>query len=186
MVYGTGEFMKLRVFVVVIGALCSAATAYGGPGNSKPSAQSAQTSEKSADPGSTYDASAVTVTYVQTESGGVQRVTANESGDAKQIGLIRSSLQRLADNFTEQDFPTAAPNGRTDTSALATLLSAPPGAVRTRFVEIRGGAEVRYSSDNPQLVSAVHRWFEAVQSASAGAHASGPSVMAPSAAPQVR
>ena len=178
--------MKLRVCIIVIGLIFGAGISYAGPGHSKPSYQGTQSSEKSADPGSTYDPSAGTVTYVQTENGGVQRVTANESGDAKQIGLIRSSLQRLADNFTEQDFPAAAAGGRTDTSALATLLSAPPGAVRTRFVEIRGGGEVRFTSDNPQLVSAVHRWFETVQDGTAGAHASGPSVMSPPVGPQAR
>jgi len=159
----------LRVLALsVLGCVAAGELAAAPPGG-RPGqiSQSSTTTPKPTEAVGNFDASAVTVTYLPNATGGIERVVANESGDAKQIGLIRANLQRMADNFTEADFPAAAQVRRNDSTALGTLLAAPPGALRTQFVEIRGGAEVRFSSDNPKLVTAVHQWFEALQDPSA-------------------
>ena len=141
----------------------------GGPSQNLQSSKGGTTSDKPLDISGPYDPKAVTVTYVPTFTGGVQRVQANESGDARQIGLIRSTLQRFADNFRGADFAALSPTHRADLPALATLVAAPPGALRTLFVEIRSGAEVRFMSEDPKIVTAVHEWFESLQAGPGGA-----------------
>ena len=152
----------------------------GGPSQNLQSSKGGMTSDKPVDLSGPYDPNAVTVTYVPNFTGGVQRVQANETGDARQIGLIRSNLQRFADNFRGADFAALSPTHRADLPALATLVAAPPGALRTLFVEIRGGAEVRFMSDDPKIVAAVHEWFESLQATPAGAGVAA----APSAVPR--
>jgi len=145
----------------------------GGPSQNHQSSKSGTTPDKPTDASGPYDPGAVTVTYVPTFTGGVQRVQANESGDARQIGLIRSTLQRFADNFRGADFAAMSPTRRADLPALATLVSAPPGALRTQFVEVRGGGEVRFLSEDPKIVAAVHEWFESLQAAPRGTPSAG-------------
>lgn len=163
--------MKILVRSCLALAICGifAAAVEAGPGGpssnhqSSSSSKSATTAEKPVDTSGTYDPNAVTVTYLSTFTGGVQRVQANESGDARQIGLIRSSLQHFADNFSSADFAAMSPTHRADLPGLATLVAAPPGALHTLFVEVRGGAEVRFTSEDPGIVKAVHEWFVALQ-----------------------
>lgn len=106
-----------------------------------------------------YDASAVAQTFLPTPTGGIQRVTANESGDARQIGLIRGALQRLAENFGSDDYSRASPLLKHDAPGLATLVAARPGELKAVYVEIRGGAEVRYTATDPKILAALHEWF---------------------------
>ncbi len=106
-----------------------------------------------------FDPSAATDVVSKTSSGGVRRVVANESSDAKQIGLIRANLKSIADNF--------GPASISDPT-LGALRATPPGTLRAQYVEIRAGAEVRFYSADPQLVSTLQAWLDGQQS-SAGA-----------------
>ena len=40
-------------------------------------------------------------------------------------------------------------------------LRAGAGAIRITYAELPGGAEIRFSTAQPKLVTAVHRWFGA-------------------------
>jgi hypothetical protein len=128
----------------------------------QPKGQKQQTTEEKqpqiAEP-STFDPEAAVQEFTASSTGGVQRVTARESSDAKQIGLIRETLKKAATDFAGSH-SRDAPEARGQSAAsLAVLLAAGPGQLRSAFVEVRGGAEIRYSSDDPQLVAALHEWF---------------------------
>ena len=137
--------------------------AIAGPGGSHRSSTAGAPNESTADAPSVYDSKAVTQTFIKTPSGGVERIVAIESGDAKQIGLIRTTLQRLADDFGSRNFSSAGNGQRTDLAGVATLVEAPPGALRAEYFELRGGGEIRLTSIDPRIVSAVHDWFDAEQ-----------------------
>lgn len=51
--------------------------------------------------------------------------------------------------------PNASMPGR------AELRSAQPGKLRVQYRELPIGAEIEYTSDDPILIDAVHRWFDA-------------------------
>ena len=134
----------------------------------EPGHSHSSTEHKSADSGKPaplqpYDPKAVTQTFIETVNGGVQRVVANETGDAQQIGLVRAALLKLADNFAGDDFSSASPALRADLPGLPALVAARPGELHIQYVEIRAGAEVRYTTASQPLIAALHEWFEAQQ-----------------------
>ncbi len=108
---------------------------------------------------SSFDPEATVQEFAATSNGGVQRVTARESSDAKQIGLIREALKKAATDFAGSHSRDVLEARGPGAASLAVLLAAAPGQLRSAFVEIRAGAEIRYSSDDPQLVAALHEWF---------------------------
>jgi hypothetical protein len=57
---------------------------------------------------------------------------------------------------------------------MAELEKAHPGQVRIEYKELPDGAQIEYSSDNPGLVKAIHRWFDAQLADHAGALPSRP------------
>lgn len=108
-----------------------------------------------------FDAAAVNQVVTKTASGGIRRVVANESSDAKQIGLIRENLRAFAEAFGPATFSgPAAERGRV-TPATATLAAAAPGDLSAQYLEIRGGGELRYFAASPALVAALHEWLDA-------------------------
>jgi hypothetical protein len=44
---------------------------------------------------------------------------------------------------------------------LAELRNARPGKLRVEYRELPNGAEIDYASDDPALIAAIHRWFDA-------------------------
>jgi hypothetical protein len=107
-----------------------------------------------------YDLNATTMTLTHTGLGSVERLVANDTADAMQIGRARVAMRKLADNVSAGDYPTPV-GARADAPGLAVLQSKAPGEVRAQYVEIRGGAEVRYTAEDPDVVAALHAWLDA-------------------------
>ena len=122
-----------------------------------------------------FDPAAVDQQVTTLATGGIRRVVANDSSDARQIGLIRANLRVLADEFGPGEFAGAAPGRDPASPALAALQSARPGQLRAQYLEIRAGAEVRYSSDDPTLAAALREWLHAQLSDADGHPAVAPS-----------
>lgn len=160
-----------RVCCVLLSALAGLATATDAtaqrrqPGPSQTLSQGSTLDLSGPKPGEVvaYDLAAVTQTFLASPTGGVERVVANETGDATQIGIIRVALQKLADSVSSGDYSVPLPAFRGDPPGLAAIIAARPGEVRAAFVEIRAGAEVRFSCARPELVEALHQWFAAQQ-----------------------
>jgi hypothetical protein len=108
-----------------------------------------------------FDAAAVIQEATSNASGGTRRIVASDSSDAKQIGLIRSSLKALADAFDGAVFGVAVSEQKIAPQALTALQSATPGKLQVQYLEIRGGAELRYSSADPALVGPLQTWVRA-------------------------
>jgi hypothetical protein len=109
----------------------------------------------------TFDPGAVNQATTQTANGGIRRVVANESSDAKQIGLIRANLKALADKFGPGSFAGQGMATGPAARAVAILQSAAPEKLRAQYLEVRAGAELRYSSDDPSLAAALREWLAA-------------------------
>lgn len=97
------------------------------------------------------------------DDGGLQTVTANVPADSQQVRLVREHLEEEAARFSRGDF----------TDPMAIHGHAMPGVaelrqgfrqVRVRFDTIVGGATLRYTTDDPALRAALHRWFAAQRS----------------------
>lgn len=107
--------------------------------------------------------------FAPLDDGGRQSVTVKYASDAAEIALIRAHLQEEADKFRRGDFSDpAAIHG----DAMPGLAELRAGASRIdiRYSELPDGAELRYTTDDPALVQALHHWFEA-QVSDHGRHA---------------
>ena len=108
-----------------------------------------------------FDMNATTHIFTKTPEGGVQRVVVKSPGDTRQTVLIRRHLKDIADKFAKGDFDAPADVHGAGMPGLAVIKSAIPGDLQVRYRDLQSGAEIRYSSSNPKVISALHAWFDA-------------------------
>lgn len=99
--------------------------------------------------------------FTKTPSGGVQQVVALNADDQAQIGLIRQHLKDIANRFSQGDFSGPAYIHGEAMPGLQALRKAQPGQWQVEYKDLANGAEVDYSSAQPELVRAIHAWFDA-------------------------
>jgi hypothetical protein len=105
------------------------------------------------------------------EDGGLQTVRAKDPMNREQITLIQAHLQEEADKFQRGDFSDPAKIHGEGMPGLAALRA---GAehIDVQYIPLLHGAQLRYTTNDPALVRAIHEWFMA-QRADHGHHASG-------------
>lgn len=108
-----------------------------------------------------FDVKATTHVFTKTADGGVQRVVAKNKADAKQVKLVRAHLRDIESEFRRGDFSGPAHIHGADMPGLAQLKAAKPGEVRIAYRDVPAGAQLTYRTANPQLVAALHQWFDA-------------------------
>jgi len=108
-----------------------------------------------------FDPTAVNEEATHTAKGAIRRVVANDSSDAKQIGLIRANLKAAVEKLGPATFTGLGAGRQPTTPALIALRNAGPGQLVAQYLEIRAGAEIRYSSDDAELVKALQDWLDA-------------------------
>lgn len=115
-----------------------------------------------------FDLDRTTHVFEKTEYGGLQTVVSDDA-DARQVSLIREHLAEEAERFSRGDFHDPAMIHGDDMAGMHALVVGYEKLVVT-YGEVDGGAEIRYSSDDPDLVVALHEWFDA-QVSDHGEHA---------------
>ena len=106
-----------------------------------------------------FDLDATTHTFTDMADGGIQRVTADDPSDARQVALIRQHLRREARRFAVGNFSDPARIHGMKMPGVAELRSH-YDQVRVTYAAQSSGARITYSTDDPALVTAIHRWFE--------------------------
>ncbi|MGJ0516036.1 MAG: aspartate carbamoyltransferase [Methylomicrobium sp.] len=99
--------------------------------------------------------------FSKTEKGGLQQVIVKNNSNTGQIGLIRQHLSKISQEFMRGDFSDPAMIHDEDMPGLAELRKAPPGRIKIVYKELPNGAKIDYSTDDRQLIDAIHRWFDA-------------------------
>ena len=117
-----------------------------------------------------FDLERTTHRFEKRASGGVQTVVAHDPGDRKQAELIRTHLAKEARLFRQGVFADPVTIHGPDMPGV-TELRAGAADISIRYEKVAAGARLRYETDDPALVAAIHRWFDA-QTADHGAHAS--------------
>ncbi len=108
-----------------------------------------------------FDLEQTTHVFSKTEDGGVQQVIVKDPNNAEQINLIRRHLTKISDEFKRGDFSNPAKIHGDTMPGLAELRKAKPNQIAIVYKELPDGAEIKYSSDNPTLINAIHQWFDA-------------------------
>jgi hypothetical protein len=106
-----------------------------------------------------FDLDATTHQFTKTPDGGVQSVTADDPSDATQIRLIREHLETERDRFSQGDYNDPARIHGMDMPGVAELSNGYEH-VDVTYSELPAGAELTYTTTEPQLVAAIHAWFD--------------------------
>jgi hypothetical protein len=98
--------------------------------------------------------------FNKTENGGIQQVIAKDHADSEQIALIRKHLLNLAQHFATGDF--SGPQ-RIHGEAMPGVKALSMGASKLHFdySELANGAQIRFRTKEPDLIAAVHQYFDA-------------------------
>ena len=99
--------------------------------------------------------------FSKVENGGVQQVIAKDTENEMQINLIRKHLSKIASDFKQANFSDPEKIHGEDMPGLEALRSAEPGLITIKYREIPEGAEITYMTDSPDLITAIHQWFDA-------------------------
>lgn len=151
--------------VVVLGALVGVGCSDGGD-------ELAQRQAEVADRGAEvmpFDLEATTHVFTKTDEGGLQVVQADDPDDAENIELIRAHLREERDNFASGDFDDPAAIHGHDMPGVSEL-QAGYREITVEYADRPDGAQLTYTSDRPEMVEAIHAWFDR-QVMDHGAHA---------------
>jgi len=116
-----------------------------------------------------FDLEQTTHVFQRLDDGGRQTVTVKDPSNTQQIALIQSHLQHEVDKFRRGDFSDPARIHGDEMPGLAELKTG-FGQIDIRYTALPNGGEIRYTTANPALVIALHRWFRA-QVSEHGRHA---------------
>ena len=161
------ERSRIVLSAVVAAAVALAPAGCGGDDNSLAERQ-AEVAERGAQV-MPFDLDATTHTFTNTSDGGLQVVVADDPADADQIALIRDHLAEERDNFARGDFDDPAAIHGHDMDGVAELRAGYTD-ITVEYAERPDGAQLTYTSDEPELVEAIHAWFDR-QVMDHGAHA---------------
>ena len=115
-----------------------------------------------------FDLDRSTHVFEKTADGGLQTVVSDDT-DADQVELIRAHLAEAAERFARGDFHDPEAIHGPEMAGMHALATGHE-RLRITYADVEHGAEIRYASDDPELVTALHAWFDA-QLGDHGAHA---------------
>ncbi|HEX6424879.1 MAG TPA: hypothetical protein VFZ79_15455 [Acidimicrobiales bacterium] len=116
-----------------------------------------------------FDLDATTHVFEPRDDGLVQHVVVDDPGDAEQVALVREHLTGEVERFAAGDFGDPAAIHGHDMPGLAELEGGHE-EIDVRYAEMPEGGRIDYTTDDPDLVAALHAWGEA-QVSDHGAHA---------------
>jgi hypothetical protein len=120
-----------------------------------------------------FDQNLTTHQFTKTDAGGVEIVTANDPADTAQATLVQGHLEHEQQLFSTGDFSDPmAIHGMAMPGINDLRQGATDGSLTVTYEALPAGAQLTYTASNPQLVSAVHAWFDA-QLMDHGTHAMG-------------
>jgi hypothetical protein len=107
-----------------------------------------------------FDLDGTTHTFRPTRTGGVQTVTVDDPRDDHDRTLVRDHLRSEAERFARGDLGDQAEIHGHDMPGLATI-EAHAADIRVAYGDVPDGGRITYTTDDPELVAAIHDWFDA-------------------------
>lgn len=158
----------MPLLILIVLSLALSACAPIAPGSQSISTRQAEVAKRGTQV-MPFDLEQTTHVFTPRDDGGLQQVVAKEGADSEQIDLIRAHLLAEAENFRAGNFSDPSKIHGEEMPGLATL-QAHNGRIEVHYSKLPDGAQLEYSTDDQQLIEALHLWFEA-QVMDHGAHA---------------
>ncbi|MCK5831343.1 MAG: aspartate carbamoyltransferase [Methylococcales bacterium] len=99
--------------------------------------------------------------FSKTEDGGIQQVISKKPLNKSQIILTQEHLKKIAAEFKQGNFTDPTKIHGKDMPGLNALKNAKPGSIIIKYRELENGAEITYATKTPELITAIHQWFDA-------------------------
>ncbi|MCB0168240.1 MAG: aspartate carbamoyltransferase [Anaerolineae bacterium] len=115
-----------------------------------------------------FDLERTTHIFEKMDNGGLQQVISDDGDDA-QIELIRAHLAEEAERFSHGDFHDPQMIHGENMAGLHQLMMGYKN-INLEYSDIENGAQILYTTDNEEMVTALHTWFDA-QLSDHGPHA---------------
>ena len=107
-----------------------------------------------------FDLNQTTHIFKKTDNGGIQQIVAKDETDTQQISLNRMHLQMEAGLFQKGDFRDPAKLHGGDMPGLQELSSG-ASQIKISYADLPNGGQITYATDNKNLVTSIHTWFDA-------------------------
>ena len=117
-----------------------------------------------------FDLARSTHIFEKIQHGGRQQVVSDD-GDPNQIMLIQEHLEEEATRFSQGDFHDPATIHGADMAGLHALVEG-YARISIEYAPLEQGGEILYTTEDPDLIAAIHTWFDA-QLSDHGHHARG-------------
>jgi len=107
-----------------------------------------------------FDLDQTTHNFKTTDTGGIEMVIAKDPTNTEQIALIQTHLQHEIMRFRTGDFSDPTAIHGADMPGVSELAA---GATNIQFnyTALSNGAQITYTTQDPRLIQALHRWFAA-------------------------
>ena len=108
-----------------------------------------------------FDLDLTTHVFSKATTGGIQKVIVKDIADVKQIKLIREHLSKIHCEFQQGNYSNPAKIHGDTMPGLEALRKAKAKEINFVYKDLPNGAEITYLTDNPELITAIHQWFDA-------------------------
>ncbi len=107
-----------------------------------------------------FDMNKVTHYFVKNDLGGILMIKTKDIKDTAQARLVRSHLKKEYSLFSNGDFSDPKTLHGMNMPGLK-VLSQSKDKFKVDYKELPGGAQLTFISKNPEVINAIHRWFDA-------------------------
>lgn len=108
-----------------------------------------------------YDTQQALDSFSKTVHGGIMHIVAKSPDNTQQIKLIQQYLRQTAEQYKKGDFSSTERFHGPDMPGLAQMKAAKTGDIRYDFQVLPNGGQIHFSTEYPQLLTALHHWFDA-------------------------
>ncbi len=107
-----------------------------------------------------FDLNKTSHVFQMTDNGGIQKVVVKDRSDKEQIELIRQHLQHEAMNFSAGNYVDPQTLHGNEMSGIKDL-QAGATKVTVQFESLSDGAQIVFTTNDQNLITAIHKWFGA-------------------------
>jgi hypothetical protein len=99
--------------------------------------------------------------FAKTADGGIMQIVAKSADDTQQIKRMQQYLRQTAEEYGKGDFSSTERFHGTDMPGLAQMKAAKAGEIKYEYKALNNGGQIVFSTEDPQLLNALHDWMDA-------------------------
>lgn len=98
--------------------------------------------------------------FAKTANGGIMQIIAKSADDAQQIKPMQQYLRQTAEEYGKGDFSSTERFHGAHMPGLAQMKAAKAGAIKYQYKALNNGGQIVFSTEDPQLLNALHAWID--------------------------